>query len=115
MHMDAQWIRRQCLDLPGVTEDLKWEKDLCFLVAGRMFCVLVLDGPSRVSLKVDADARDGLLDPPDIIPAPYLARHNWVQVCRMDRLSREQWQAMIARSHALVVATLPARLRQELE
>ncbi len=112
--MDAQWIRSRCLALPGVTEDLKWEKDLCFLVGGRMFCVLVLDGPFSASLKVDPEEYDALLDTPDILPAPYLARYKWVQIRGPKAFDHKQWGARLERSYALVVASLPSRIRRDL-
>ncbi|MBL7727015.1 MAG: MmcQ/YjbR family DNA-binding protein, partial [Dinghuibacter sp.] len=32
-------LRSITAKLPGVTEEVKWENDLCFCVAGKMFCV----------------------------------------------------------------------------
>lgn len=112
--MDAQWIRSRCLALPGVTEDLKWEKDLCFLVGGRMFCVLVLDGPFSASLKVDPEEYDALLDTADIHPAPYLARYKWVQILGPKTFDHTEWGARLERSYELVVASLPAKIRRDL-
>ena len=112
--MNAQWIRKRCLTLPGVSEDLKWEKDLCFLVGGRMFCVLVLDGPFNASLKVDPEEYDQLLNTREVLPAPYLARYKWVQVRDPRTFDHEEWGQRLERSYELVVASLPARIRKDL-
>ena len=45
--MTVESIRRWCLALPGVTEDIKWDDDLVFSVGGKMFCVAMLDPPHR--------------------------------------------------------------------
>ena len=50
--MDIEKLRNLCRALPAVTEDVKWGHDLCFSVAGKMFCVAALEGPLTVSFKV---------------------------------------------------------------
>jgi predicted DNA-binding protein (MmcQ/YjbR family) len=78
--MNIETIREICQKLPGVTEDIKWGNDLCFLVATKMFCVTSLDGPVKISFKVTDEEFETLSTRPGIIPAPYMARHKWVLV-----------------------------------
>jgi predicted DNA-binding protein (MmcQ/YjbR family) len=113
--MDRQRIRSMCLDLPRASEEVKWEKDLCFMVEGRMFCTLLLEDEFRVSLKVPAETFAELCDGEDIVPAPYLGRYNWIQVRRADRFRPAQWEELIQGSHALITAGLPASARRKLE
>ena len=46
-----------------------------------------------------------------IIPAPYMARHKWVLVRDMKKLSDAELKALVTRSHALVAAKLPKSKR----
>jgi predicted DNA-binding protein (MmcQ/YjbR family) len=39
--MDFDTIINICRELPSATEDIKWGDDLCFLIAGKMFCIMV--------------------------------------------------------------------------
>lgn len=43
--MSIDWIRERCLALPHVTEDVKWETNLVFSVAEKMFAITALPGP----------------------------------------------------------------------
>lgn len=38
--MDVKDLRSMCKQLPGVSEDIKWEDHLCFNVGGKMFLLL---------------------------------------------------------------------------
>src|SRR5262245_10010293 len=62
--MNIETLRELCRSLPAVTEDVKWGHDLCFSVAGKMFCVAALDGPLTVSFKVRDDEFDDLSSSP---------------------------------------------------
>ena len=35
--MNIEEFKEMCLSFPHATEDVKWGKDLCFLVGGKMF------------------------------------------------------------------------------
>ena len=114
--MNIDWIRRHCLSLPGATEQLQWGDDLVFTVAGKMFAVLPLE-PSRVwlSFKASPDEFRELVELRGVIPAPYLARAQWVAVEAEDALEAAEVKRLLAKSHALVVARLPRKLQQELQ
>ncbi len=52
--MNIEGIQNICRQLPGVTEDIKWEHDLVFSIGGKMFCVVGLDqSPTTASFKVN--------------------------------------------------------------
>src|SRR6516225_2327315 len=68
--MNANGLRKVCDRWPGVTESVKWEDDLVFSVANKMFVVTALRGPhrDRMSFKVDPDRFLELTDQPGMIP-----------------------------------------------
>lgn len=111
--MNLEALRRHAAGLPGATIDVKWGADECASVGGKMFAVFLLErGRARTaSFKVDPERFLELTDRPGIVPAPYLARAHWVQVDDPAALTDAQARALVERSHALVLAKLPRRLR----
>lgn len=113
--MNIEALQILCTSFPGVTEDIKWGNDLCFMIANKMFCVMALDSvPLSVSFKVteaefaDLTARQG------IKPAPYMARYNWVLVEDSSHLSPDEWKHFIAQSYQLIKGKLPAKTQASL-
>lgn len=52
--MDLELAKQLCRALPGATEDVKWESNLVFSVAAKMFAVTGVDGDANgISFKVD--------------------------------------------------------------
>jgi predicted DNA-binding protein (MmcQ/YjbR family) len=103
-----QWATR----LPGASIEVKWGADQCLVVSGKMFAVLHESGArTTVSFKVDKHRFLELTDLPGIIPAPYLARAGWVQLCALDVLPAEELKTLLCRSYELVVRGLPKRLQ----
>ena len=113
MHLEN--LRDFCLSIKGVTEDVKWGSDLCFLVGGKMFCVTNLDGEPRISFKVPDTAFDELISTGEIIPAPYMARNKWVQVQCWNRFTDAAWETYIQQSYGLVKAKLTKKQQREID
>ena len=111
--MTIDGVRSFCRTLPQVTEDIKWGHDLCFSVAGKMFCVAGLDGPLTVSFKVRDDEFDEVANSPGMRPAPYVARYKWVLVEEIDKLNRKEWEHYVKQSYELVKAKLPKKLARQ--
>jgi len=111
--MNIETLRELCRSLPAVTEDVKWGHDLCFSVAGKMFCVAALDGPLTVSFKVRDEEFDDLANSPEFRPAPYVARYKWVLVEDVNSLSRSEWTKYVKQSYELVKAKLPKKLAKQ--
>ncbi len=111
--MNIEAIRKFCLSLPGVTEDLKWGNDICFLIGGKMFLVTCADPGCGASFKSDADEFEDLIERPGFIPAPYLARAKWVKAESLSDLRSDEGKRLIRRSYELVLAGLPARIRKK--
>jgi predicted DNA-binding protein (MmcQ/YjbR family) len=111
--MDIDTLRDFCRSLPAATEDIKWGNDLCFSVAGKMFCVVGLEGPLTASFKVKDEEFDELANSPGMRPAPYVARYKWVLVEDVSRLSRKEWEHYLRQSYDLVRAKLPKKVARQ--
>jgi predicted DNA-binding protein (MmcQ/YjbR family) len=114
--MQASELESLCANWPGVASGVKWEDDLVFTVAGKMFAVLCLRGPDRerISFKVDTDRFLELTDQPGIVPAHYMARAFWITITEPERFAREQLHTFIRHSYELVRAKLSKKLQASL-
>jgi predicted DNA-binding protein (MmcQ/YjbR family) len=113
--MDIDWVREFCLSLPHTTEKVQWEDDLVFKVGERMYAVVALEpGDHWLSFKCTAEESAALVERPGIIPAPYLARAQWVALETEDALSRDQIRRLLAEAHSLIFAKLPKRTQAQL-
>src|SRR5258708_4584443 len=85
--MNVDWLRELCLSFPGATEQIQWGYDLVFKVGGKMFAVTPLEpAPVCLSFKASPENFVELTERPNIIPAPYLARAQWVALQTRDAL-----------------------------
>jgi predicted DNA-binding protein (MmcQ/YjbR family) len=113
--MDASWIRDLCKSFPSTTEHVIWGNDLTFKVAGKMFVHAVLEpAPVWLSFKTSPENFFELVERPNIIPAPYLARAKWVALETKDALSAAELSDLVRGSYDLVVAKLPKKTRDSL-
>ena len=115
MSLTAEHIATFCLSLPGARDDIKWRGVRVFSVAeSKMFALMHLNGLNTLAFKVDDDLFLGQCDRPGIRPAPYLARARWISMAAPYPLSDSELQELLMRSHQLVVAKLPKRLKRAL-
>src|ERR1700688_237384 len=113
--MNIDWVRKLCLSLPGATEQTVWEGDLTFKVAGKMFAHTVLEvAPVCLSFKCSPENFAELTERTGIIPAPYMARAQWVALETKDALPKQELAALIRASYDLVFAKLPKKTRDAL-
>ncbi len=103
-----------CRKLPGVTEDVKWEHDLVFSVGGKMFAVFGLPELEPIGFKVEPVLFPVLTQRPGCVPAPYLAKHSWINVATSDVLPRQELEELLRESHALVAQKLSKKARARL-
>ena len=106
-----------CRSLPHVIEDVKWGNDLCFSITeGRMFCVFSIENEKllRVSFKVEQHRFLELTDQPQFIPAPYMARAQWVSIVDDKGLDLKTLKAMVKKSYDLYFAKLSKKKQREL-
>jgi predicted DNA-binding protein (MmcQ/YjbR family) len=113
--MDIDWIREHCLALPHTTEKVQWEDDLVFKIGEKMYAVVPLV-PARVamSFKCSPEEFADLIERPGVIPAPYLARAQWVALESHDALPRDEIKRLLSQSYSLVFAKLPKRAQAQL-
>lgn len=105
--MSPDAVAHYLLQLPGVREDRKWGSNRVFSIAGnKMIAVLDFMGDG-LAFKVERDLFLGFTDRPGIHPAPYLARAHWISMTAPYPLSDLELQALLRRSHQLVVNRLP--------
>ncbi len=98
------------MSLPDTTETVQWGYDLVFKVGGKMYAVTPLE-PARVCLSFKCSPEDfaELIERPGIIPAPYLARAQWVALESPEALRFTELEALLKRAHAIISAKLPKR------
>ena len=78
---------------------------------GKMFviCSESAEGWLRASLKLTPDEAMAALSLPFVSPAPYLARHSWVQSVCATETELEITLEWVRHSHQLVAAGRPAQ------
>ena len=110
--MNVDWLRELCLSFPGATEQIQWGYDLLFKVGGKMFAVTPLEpAPVCLSFKASPENFAELTERPNIIPAPYLARAQWVALQTRDALPPEELARLLRDSYDMVFAKLPRKTR----
>lgn len=108
--MNVEWIRRFCLSLPHTTETVQWANDLVFKIGGKMYAVAPLE-PAAVALSFKCSPENfaELTERPGIIPAPYLARAQWVALENEDALTAAELKPLLKGAYELVFAKLPRK------
>jgi predicted DNA-binding protein (MmcQ/YjbR family) len=112
MTIDA--IREHCLKLPGATEDTPWEEHFAYKVGGKMFVITGMQAHPSMSIKVSPDDFAELIEREGIIPAPYLAKHKWVQLERSSVIPAKELKQLMTRSYELIRSKLSKKLQREL-
>jgi predicted DNA-binding protein (MmcQ/YjbR family) len=110
--MNVDRLREVCLSFPGATEQIQWGNDLLFKVGGKMFAITPLEpAPVCLSFKASPETFAELTERPNIIPAPYLARAQWVALQTRDALPADELARLLRDSYDLVFAKLPKKTR----
>src|SRR5450755_4106177 len=113
--MDIEALRKHCLEFPHTTENVQWGADLCFKVDGKLFAVAPLEvAPVQLSFKCSPENFAELCERPDIIPAPYMARAQWVALKSLNAIPDDELRELLAESYGLVWERLPKKRREEL-
>jgi predicted DNA-binding protein (MmcQ/YjbR family) len=111
--MNVDWLRELCLSFPGTTEQIQWGYDLLFKVGGKMFAITPLEpAPLWLSFKASPENFAELTERPNIIPAPYLARAQWVALQTNDALPANELAGLLRESYDIVFAKLPKKTRE---
>ena len=102
------------MSFPAVTEDVKWESNLCFCIGDKIFCIANLEPPHTFSFKVADEEFDELSATKGFKPAPYLARAKWIFVSDSARLSRSELKDHLHKRYELIKAKLSRKNRKDL-
>jgi predicted DNA-binding protein (MmcQ/YjbR family) len=114
--MDIETIRRCCLAFPHATENVQWGYDLCFKIDGKLFAVTPLEpAPVRLSFKASAENFTELCERPGIIPAPYMARAQWVALQQLNAVPDSELRELLRESYRMVFARLPKNRQLDLQ
>lgn len=115
--MDIESVRKFCLSLPHVTEDVQWENDLLMRIGKKMFAVLSLEPQSDhvMSFKCTPEKFAELVERKGIMPAPYVARYHWVALERFDALNKRELESLLKTAYQLVRDKLPKKVRDRLK
>jgi predicted DNA-binding protein (MmcQ/YjbR family) len=113
--MDVDFVRKCCKAQPHTTETVQWGSDLVFKVGGKMYAVTPLEpAPVCLSFKCTPEDFADLTERPGIIPAPYMARAQWVALESDDALTAAEIKRYLKRSYELVFAKLTKKLQAQL-
>lgn len=106
-----------CGALKSTTHVVQWGGASVWKVGGKIFAVCSkwgAGGHSKISFKCSDLAYDILRQQPDIVPAPYLARAQWVQVETAAALSDQDLRDYIRTAYGIIMAKLTKAKRKEL-
>lgn len=114
--MKAADLEKFLLKLPGATLSIQWGNDRVFKVGGKMFAVMGPkdDKAGGLSFKASDESFRILTELDGIIPAPYLARAQWVYLDKPTRLPAKELKAYVTRAHAIVASGLPKKTQKQL-
>jgi predicted DNA-binding protein (MmcQ/YjbR family) len=113
--MDIDWVREYCLALPHTTERVQWGDDLVFKIGEKMYAVVALEpGDHWLAFKCTPEEFSALVERPGIVPAPYLARAQWVALETYDALPTGDIKRLLRQAYSLIFAKLSKRLQARL-
>ena len=116
--MNIEWLREYCLSLPHATEDFPFdERTLAFRVAGKIFLLTDVEEPREFNAKCDPERAVELREryPDAVRPGYHMNKTHWNTV-RIDMgLDDALVLDLIKHSYDLIRASLPAKIRKELE
>ena len=116
----AAELRKLCLGFPGAYEDFPFTpQHSVFKVEKKMFAISELGGsPLKVSLKCEPELAEQLRGsyPDAVTPGYHLNKRHWNTVLCAGRgaVSASMVRDMVEDSYDLVVAAMPARVRERL-
>lgn len=108
--MDIELLREYCLSLPGTTEAVKWEVNLCFMIEQKIFLIVPLD-TGTVALKCDPEEFEALVARDGIRQARHLARGHWIGLEHTAVLPEKELKTRVSQSRERVLKKLPKKIQ----
>ena len=114
--MNVEELRDYCLRKPAATESFPFGEDTLVFKAGtKMFLLLSLIEGNRFNVKCDPELAVELRERySEVIPGYHMSKKLWNTVYMDGSLTRQQLCEMIDNSYALIVASLPKKVQQEI-
>ncbi|MBC9811273.1 MmcQ/YjbR family DNA-binding protein [Crocinitomicaceae bacterium CZZ-1] len=115
--MYLEEIRDYCLSKKGTEETFPFDATtLVFKVFGKMYALIDIDEARSINLKCDPERAEELREQYDgIIPGYHMSKKHWNTVSLDGSINRSLVIELIDHSYDLVYASLPKKLRNELE
>ena len=108
-------IRKLCMSFPGATESIQWGGERVFKIGGKMFAVIsAARDADAMSFKASDESFRLLTELPGLMPAPYLARAQWVKIEPLASLPEGDLAAYLRRAYEIVAGRLPKKTRDAL-
>jgi len=112
--MDRNQFDDFCADLTATTHVIQWGGSSVWKVGGKIFAVCshwAAGNHAKISFKCSEMSYTLLREEEGIIPAPYLARAQWVQLERPDAMSKADIQLYIEEAHRITAGKLTRAAR----
>ena len=106
-----------CATLPATTHVIQWGASSDWKVGGKIFAICSRWGAgdhTKISFKCSEMSYTVLREQPDIVPAPYLARAQWVQLESPAAMSDADIKLYIQQAHQIISGKLSRARRKEL-
>jgi len=103
-------LRRICLELPEIHEEVTWGTDVNFRVRSKIFC---FPGETSMTVKVPRDALIGLLDDPRFKLAAYVGRFGWLTMQFVEPIDWAEVEGLVRGSYRLIAPKTLARFVTE--
>lgn len=114
--MNIEKVRKYCVKKMGVTEEFPFGEDtLVFKVMGKMFCLTNLNKDASINLKCDPELAVELREKYDsVTPGYHMNKTHWNTITFDGSIQDKLIFEWIDHSYALVVKSLPQKLRSQL-
>jgi predicted DNA-binding protein (MmcQ/YjbR family) len=114
--MTPKALHKYLMALPAVKQIVQWGDHYVYKVGDKVFAIAGSPDEKFTGLtfKTSDESFDILMQHKDIERAPYLTRGNWVKLMKLSALTDKQLKGYLARSHAIIAATLTKKKRDSL-
>jgi predicted DNA-binding protein (MmcQ/YjbR family) len=113
--MNIEWVRKFCMALPHTTESVQWGANLVFKIGGRIYAIVALEPADHwISFKCSSDDFADLVEREGVVPAPYLARAQWVALETEGAIPAAELKSLLRTAYALVFTRLTKKSQREL-
>ncbi len=115
--MTRQEFDQYCVNLKSTSHVVQWGNASVWKIGGKVFAIHPgLNGKHihTISFKCSELNYQILSQLEDIIPAPYLARGNWVQITTKNAMNNQDVKDYIKASYTIIAKKLTKKLQAEL-